>query len=433
MSGVGFSAPGKVLLVGGYLVLDRAYCGYVLSLSARMYCKLEASDQEEIRVRSPQFLDAEWTFKVTEIGLESVSGPNNVFISTALKVAAAYLGSWSKLTGVDITIYSDRGFQSQDRSGTEQFPYYGKKISDVPKTGLGSSAALTSSLMTCLMSYYGKMDILGNSDDYEIVHKLSQLSHCLAQGKIGSGFDVASAVFGSIKYRRFEPEHLQDALNMAAGSFQDFSESVQRLAKSSWRLDKNSCGVPKGLRLMLGDVKGGSETPKMVSKVLEWRKSDPNSTELWEKLDKSNMVVLEALGALNDMSVADESRYLADLLACTGSLDANNAVGEQLRVLRHEFLRIRELLRQMGSLSGVPIEPVEQTQLLDRLNKVPGIIGGVVPGAGGNDAVVVIVLDELVNEIKESTKDIGELEWLDVYEESHGLVQFQPGDLAVDV
>lgn len=37
-------------------------------------------------------------------------------------------------------------------------------------------------------------------------------------------------------------------------------------------------------------------------------------------------------------------------------------------------------MRTMGELSGVPIEPIEQTKLLDACVSLAGIIGGGVPG-----------------------------------------------------
>ena len=42
--------------------------------------------------------------------------------------------------------------------------------------------------------------------DLRLVHNLAQFCHCCAQGKIGSGFDVAAAVYGSMEYVRFSPE-----------------------------------------------------------------------------------------------------------------------------------------------------------------------------------------------------------------------------------
>lgn len=62
------SAPGKVLLAGGYLVLDRAYTGLVFGLSARIHVLVHDIDTSsgvelsEIVVQSPQFLEATWNY-----------------------------------------------------------------------------------------------------------------------------------------------------------------------------------------------------------------------------------------------------------------------------------------------------------------------------------------------------------------------------------
>ena len=65
---IAISAPGKVLLAGGYLVVDRAYTGLVFGLDARIHVHVQTlptSDGvslSEIIVRSPQFRDAEWRY-----------------------------------------------------------------------------------------------------------------------------------------------------------------------------------------------------------------------------------------------------------------------------------------------------------------------------------------------------------------------------------
>jgi hypothetical protein len=57
------SAPGKVLLAGGYLVLDRAHAGVVVSTSARFYTAIRSgSGAGTVRVRSPQFEGGEWVY-----------------------------------------------------------------------------------------------------------------------------------------------------------------------------------------------------------------------------------------------------------------------------------------------------------------------------------------------------------------------------------
>jgi len=62
------SAPGKVLLAGGYLVLDRDFTGLVFGLDARIHVRIEPLETrpgvtlQEIIVRSPQFRDALWEY-----------------------------------------------------------------------------------------------------------------------------------------------------------------------------------------------------------------------------------------------------------------------------------------------------------------------------------------------------------------------------------
>jgi len=65
---VAISAPGKVLLTGGYLVLDRKYTGLVFGLDARIHVSVKpivtspGVTFSEITVQSPQFKDAVWEY-----------------------------------------------------------------------------------------------------------------------------------------------------------------------------------------------------------------------------------------------------------------------------------------------------------------------------------------------------------------------------------
>ena len=69
---VAVSAPGKVLLAGGYLVLDREYTGLVFGLDARIYVHVQrlatspGVDLSEVIVRSPQFRNAQWRYGYRE-------------------------------------------------------------------------------------------------------------------------------------------------------------------------------------------------------------------------------------------------------------------------------------------------------------------------------------------------------------------------------
>jgi phosphomevalonate kinase len=69
MSTVVVSAPGKVLLAGGYLILDPKYSGIVVSTSSRFYSVVSpGSTPGIITVNSPQFTNAVWKYAVSPNG-----------------------------------------------------------------------------------------------------------------------------------------------------------------------------------------------------------------------------------------------------------------------------------------------------------------------------------------------------------------------------
>jgi len=202
------------------------------------------------------------------------------------------------------------------------------------------------------------------------LHNLAQAAHCAAQGKVGSGFDVAAAVYGTCVYRRFSPSILSNLGEPGSAGFSNRVKQVVEDTNSDQKWDteisKGSVTIPKGMLLVMCDVDCGSQTVSMVKKVLEWRKQDAaGSKTLWDELQLSN-----------------------DTLASTLS----SGTPAQLAAA---FSSIREKIRDMGERSGVPIEPREQTELLDALTKdVDGVAGGVVPGAGGYDAISLLVKDD---------------------------------------
>jgi len=298
------SSPGKVLLAGGYLVLDPAHQGYVVSTSSRFYTSISstssappppssssssASSPSIITVRSPQFIDAEWKYlvdpetgKVTEE--EVGKGGKNKFVRIAvektLKVAEELVGKDKVAEGIkggwDVVILGDNDFYSQrkqvrssslasiravQRKGRKEsradlrtvpfFPIFlpfqleslslpltfdslahlppfaptHTTLGDVHKTGLGSSAALITSLCAAILLHLSAVPTSAFSssipseenEPMRLVHNVAQYCHCLAQGKVGSGFDVSSAVWGSQIYRKFGVDALEELMTAEDG------------------------------------------------------------------------------------------------------------------------------------------------------------------------------------------------------------------------
>ncbi|KAI8912576.1 ribosomal protein S5 domain 2-type protein [Gorgonomyces haynaldii] len=276
------SAPGKVLVVGGYLVLDQKYSGLVVGLDARFHVQVQSvpSNETRIHVHSPQFTDGQWEYILKDrlVSLKS----KNPFVETCLDLVFQFIQTTVDYTDhtVHVLIQGDNDFYSQqdylERHGLPltsesllKVPKYNTmgSLSQVSKTGLGSSAALTTALVGAFLIHFGNLTL---EKDLDLIEKMAHLVHCTAQGKIGSGFDVACAAFGTHSYRRFSP-HLIEHQGLNATKICD-------IVHQTWDHEHLPFQLPLGFHLLLGDVNTGSNTPKMVSQVLQWRKTDPSST-----------------------------------------------------------------------------------------------------------------------------------------------------------
>lgn len=285
-----------------------------------------------------------------------------------------------------VTILADKDYYSQSQpsksisaSSSGAFPDFGVSLKDAHKTGLGSSAALVTALTTALLLFHlFPAEELQDDRTRPKIHNLAQAAHCAAQGKVGSGFDIAAAVYGSCIYRRFSPSILERIGDAGSDRFAErlflVVEDLDTERKWDTEIVKSAVQVPKEMRLIMCDVDCGSETPGMVKKVLAWRKANAEEAGvLWGAIQRGN----EELTA--------ELRRLSSL---------HDFPNQEYSDLRDIILTTRSLIREMSTKSGVPIEPRVQTELIDACSAIPGVIGGVVPGAGGFDAIVLLVLDQ---------------------------------------
>ncbi|RXK37041.1 phosphomevalonate kinase [Tremella mesenterica] len=458
------SAPGKVLLAGGYLVLDRLYSGLVIATSSRFYSsvfpKVTTGDQSQyavasrITVRAGQFPPeaSAWSYDIiltpSGVKVKPVMGEagRNKFVEVAVTKTLEYSIQWlsrgtedggksvlSKIgKGLEVVVLADNDFYSQREqltsaslpprlSSLDSLPPFSplpRPIGQTNKTGLGSSAALVTSLIGALLLH---LDIvsLPSSDEAEsmhaakignlqgtpaldTIHSLAQFCHCLAQGKVGSGFDVSSAIYGSHIYTRFSPSLLKPLMSDLPPPGPDL---MAHLDPKNWDQKVQAARLPKGIRMLLADVDAGTDTPSFVGKVLQWRTDKAEEAkELWTRLSDTNTRLEGMLARLigmedeevykegSTMKQRDVRQLIQDLLFETASTLSVSPF-HFVTALRADKKEIRSLMREMSEKSGVPIEPLEQTRLLDTCSSSPGVLGGGVPGAGGYDAIVLLVLD----------------------------------------
>jgi phosphomevalonate kinase len=374
------SSPGKVLISGGYLILDsNSPLGLVLSTSSRFFSTISTISSSllpqskdidtchskgsiHVLVESLQFR-TQWRYLLSTrspftLSPLSKSSKRNPYAEFAIQLGiSATCGNEVDIDHIErfldylesggyflkIILCADNEFYSQ-RYHLESLglPINLTSLSSLPKflpcplrssgegsevivnkTGLGSSAALVTSLVGAIAAFFtirrtdeqSKTDttsISSNSyinsiDFYTLIHNAAQIAHGLAQGKVGSGFDVSSATFGSILFSRipsqvmssFMEEALISVCNESAknDSFLKFSKklvllSSQQTSKNprleleddtketgvSWNFIAKPFILPRGISIMLADVVGGSETPSMVRKVLSWRDTPENKS-----------------------------------------------------------------------------------------------------------------------------------------------------------
>lgn len=112
----------------------------------------------------------------------------------------------------------------------------------------------------------------------------------------------------------------------------------------------------------------------MVRKILAWRKERPSEANpLWDDIQQGSNDLCKILTRLSGMDKDSE---------------------KEVRGLDDTIQKIRSLVREMSAKSNVPVEPGVITELLDFCTAIPGVIGGVAPGAGGYDAVALLVQND---------------------------------------
>lgn len=317
------------------------------------------------------------------------------------------------------------------------------------KTGLGSSAAVVSSLVTALFSHFNLLpsrpEDVGDEKIKTYAYRVAQVAHCIAQGKVGSGFDVATAFFGTQTYCRFSSRLLTDLMT---NPLENSSESYQiglravsddptvvsemetqpkadkadkanpystaqgnavflSVLAAEWDDNVDTFTLPPHLNIILADVQGGSETPGMVKKVEDWKNNGgERAAELWKELAKSNRTIEKHFKTLNEIATKNHTAWVEVLNLC-GDVPAEKWSEVQVKVqgddhkveivtklieLVTDFSTTREHLREMGKASGVEIEPESQKELINATCQQNGVVFGGVPGAGGFDAVFAVII-----------------------------------------
>jgi phosphomevalonate kinase len=289
---------------------------------------------------------------------------------------------------LQVTLQADNDFYSQREellarglplSAASQLPnflpYRGAK------TGLGSSAALVSSLSGAVLETFA--DALGAFADLSgpvaaspgktLALVVAQLAHAEAQHSIGSGFDIASAVVGSCRYVRFSPSRLAGVFGGGGDDGQPAltDDAFRALLVDQWDHRVEEFSLPPRFDLLMGDVSAGSVTTSMSSRVLKWlAEGGDDARGLWERVARANERVEAAFAAVTAVAGEEDDAYHAvlDALArvpaaewsvASAALGPAAAAAAAERVvtalveLRDALRTVRSLMRAMGEVGAV--------------------------------------------------------------------------------
>ncbi len=328
--------------MGGYSIIEPNNIGFVTSIDKRVYAEATALPFPHIELKNNQLdIDCKGVYKNNKIVLKDETEQKKAtFIRDAVQFALNYLEQRGvKLHGVSVKTKSDAAFSI-----------------DAAKSGLGSSAAVTVATVGAVLSLHG-IDLI-NKKEIEALHKIAQYSHCTSQGKAGSGFDVASSTYGSIRYSRYSPELIKMSLSQAIGSKWDYSITPINLPSFFYAVVAN---IPNN----------STSTTQMIAKVKEFK-------------EKNKAEYTKMISELNE--------YNQKAIKCLEILQAQRSE-EKLAEFEKWFDSARGILKTLGEKSGIEIESNEMTQLIEE-SKKHGAFTASLPGAGGGDSIAGLCLSQ---------------------------------------
>ncbi|EAR89288.1 GHMP kinase ATP-binding protein, putative (macronuclear) [Tetrahymena thermophila SB210] len=364
-----YCCPSKVLIMGGYAILSEQCVGLSVGLNEKFYAFITTQDVQNqqqsnqkiiIKFISKQ-IESEWIYEIDLISKQvsqSETQAKNPFLEAVTKVVIEEgVEDLSKLTkNINVNIFHDNRFYSSASKKNEQksnyFSIFDKD--NLHKTGLGSSACVLVATLGSLLQYF---------QDYadEKLHYLSQKANFIAQKKIGSGFDIATSVFGSQVYKRFPPDI--------------FSSNNQQQYK--WNT-LNRFNIPKQLKIMMIDLQIGSDTRLLAGEVKKYLDNNPEQAQIfYEQCNQKASKLQEIFSGIQSIENLKEKR-------------------ESIIELNKQY---RDVFKTIGIKAKVETEPDILSDILDQIIiEIPSVYYGVCPGAGGYDALCLLTDNSLTVE-----------------------------------
>ncbi|NTV24000.1 MAG: phosphomevalonate kinase [Nanoarchaeota archaeon] len=322
-------APGKLLIAGEWAVLE-GNPAVVAAVDAGVDAKVESCKDGFIHITIKEYgindlacRIEEKKIRYTRILTKEEKGSLKI-LESAILASSEYIGQLKPFNiateGKETTIIKDNKAQ---------------------KIGFGSSAAATVSTIAAILKVHG---IKYNP---EILFKLAAVSHFSAQGKLGSGVDIAASSFGGLLgYIRFDDAWLKKKIELLP---------IKELIEVSWPgLKISPLDIPPEIILAVGWTTHPCSTSEMIQKMNNWKTKEPKK---YSKVMKEIGLVSEEV--MRAIQANDKPRII-------NSINRNGA-----------------LLDRLSDESKVPIATPELRTLAEVAQSYK--LAGKLSGAGGGD------------------------------------------------
>jgi phosphomevalonate kinase len=352
------TAPGKLMLSGEWSVLENNVPCVVMAIDQKVSVDIIENEKIILKAKETNFsTEAKYVNKNLELKGDDKTKEFFLFVGKAIEATLNYLSS-SGIKTKNFSILTNS-------TDTIVELLNGKKA----KVGFGSSAAIVAATVAAVLAIHGE-DIT-KLETKSKIFKLGCITHFLAQGKIGSSFDIAASTYGGVLiYQKPDMNWLMNELLE--------EKNIKKIIESEWPLFRAEPIIfPKSFLLSIGFVGYSASTKELIQKI---NKAKELNKKEYDSLIKSIKSITEKL------------------------IDSLKAKNEKEIILLLKENRV--LLKKFSDWSNNTLETPELEKLSDLADELGGV--GKFSGAGGGDCGIAISFDlNTKKKIEESWKKQG--------------------------